>query len=104
LLSLIPSKRDVKSCVSTGYTLFLFYEFHKFETGDGAFGIFGAFFLDGFLAFDRDAETATLAFLYIVPVYLIVKEIQKETPDNREPDNPDGETNKVKHTREVGSW
>ena len=55
--------------------LLFFYEFAELETGDGAFGIFGTFFLNGFLTFNGDAETSTLAFANIGPVYLVVEEI-----------------------------
>lgn len=58
-----------------GEKLFLLQEFPELETSDRAFGILGAFLLDGFLALDSNTKTAALTFANIRPVYLVVKEI-----------------------------
>ena len=76
---------------------FFLHQFVELETGDRTSGVFGAFFLDGLLAFECDTETTTFAFFYVLPVYFSVKKIQKETSDNRETNNPNSETNEVEH-------
>lgn len=75
----------------------LFYQLAEFETGDFAARVFGAVLGDVFLAFDRNAETAALAFFHIVPVYFVLEEIQKKASDNHGADDPNGETNEMKH-------
>jgi hypothetical protein len=80
-----------------------FYEFAELETGDGAFGIFSTFFLNGFLTFDGDAETSALAFANIGPIYLVVEEIQQKTPDDGNANDPNCKTKKMKH-RELVFW